>query len=79
MYFDYLSISSWSKDYRHTEKSLSKHQDTVINLKIVKELIDSTENNTTTRKCHLNGLANFLKYFDNNEFKKISQPIISPT
>lgn len=62
---------TWGNSYRHTEKALLKHKDSVINLKIVREVIDCTKNNSIARTRYLDGLANILKYFDNNEFKQV--------
>lgn len=61
---------TWANAYRHTEKVLSQY-DKSINLKIVREIIECTENNSKARTEHLNGLVNLLKHFDNNEFKNI--------
>ena len=61
----------WNTCYRHIEKIFLKYKDSPISLKIVKETIECTPNNTTARKHHLNGLAALLKYFDNNNFKQV--------
>ena len=62
---------AWGNCYRHIEKTFSRYKDSVVDLKIIKETIDCTENDSTARKEHLNGLVNLLKYFDNNEFKTV--------
>lgn len=61
---------NWLNYYGHIEKILSQY-DKVITLSIVREIINCTENNTFCRKHHLEGLANLLKHFDNNEFKAV--------
>ena len=63
--------SNWMIYYRHTEKIFLKYKDNLVSLKIIKEAIDCTENNSSTRTYTLNGLANLLKYFDNNDFKSV--------
>ena len=60
----------WKIQYLHTEKTLSQY-DLPITLKIVREIIDCTENDSTNRTHHLNGLVNLFKHFDNTEFKNI--------
>ena len=62
---------NWYRNYGHTEKIMNLYIDKPIDLKIIREIIDSTENNSTARTKHLNGLANLLEYFDNKEFKQI--------
>ena len=62
---------SWSNGYRHIEKILNLHHSESINLQIIKEIIDATENNTSTRARHLNGIVDVLNYFDNKDFKSI--------
>ena len=62
--------STWVNSYRHIENILIQY-DKPITLQIIREIIEATENNTSSRTYHLNGLANLLKYFDNNEFKAI--------
>ncbi|MDJ0690598.1 MAG: hypothetical protein QNJ41_19075 [Xenococcaceae cyanobacterium MO_188.B32] len=61
---------TWDNTYRHTEKILNSYHDKPISLQIVREIIDSTKNNTPTRKKHLNGLVNLLSYFENTDFKQ---------
>ena len=63
--------ANWKANYRYLENTLSKYNKEVIHLKIVKEVIECTENNTPTRRATLNGLASFLSYFDNKEFKQL--------
>ena len=62
--------NDWKHSYRHIEKGLSQC-DRPLTLKIIREITNKTENNTLTRTKHLNGLVNFLKYFNNTEFKEI--------
>ena len=62
--------SSWIVFYRHIDKILSKY-DKPISLGIIREIIEETKNNTSNRTKHLNGLTNFLKYFNNTEFKEV--------
>lgn len=62
---------SWKVCYSRVEKTLLKYHDKPINLKIVREAIETTENDTPTRRYLLNGLAALLKYFNNSEFKSI--------
>ena len=61
---------TWGNTYVYIEKILSQY-DKPINLKIVREVIEKTENNSTSRTRHLNGVANLLKYFGVIEFKSI--------
>ena len=61
---------SWITSYRHIEKVLIKHEKP-IDSNIIREIIESTDNNTLSRKRHLNGLINLLKYFGNEDYKKI--------
>ncbi len=64
--------SNWVNTYRHIEKTFLKYKNKCISLKIIKEIIEEhTKNDSLTRKRHLNGLAALLKYFDNDNFKKI--------
>ena len=65
------SDNTWRNDYRHTEETLFKYRNKPISSNIIKEIINCTDNNTPNRARHLNGLANFFKFFDNNEFKPI--------
>lgn len=62
---------TWYDSYRHIEKTFLKYHDQTINLKIVREIIECTENNTPTRRRHLSAIANLLRYFDNNDYKSI--------
>ena len=62
---------TWRTSYRHIEKTFLKYQDQSVNLKIIREAIEYTENNTPNRKYHLNGIANLLKHFDINDYKSI--------
>ena len=62
---------TWISNYRHITKTFLKYQEKPINLTIIKEAIECTENNTPTREKHLNGLVNLLRHFDNNDFKQI--------
>ena len=62
---------NWQYTYRHTEKTFTKYSDQILNLKIIKETIECTKNNTPVRGRLLNGLASLLKHFDNNEFKQV--------
>ena len=64
-------IASWTVYYRFIERVFCKYKNNVVNLKIIQEAINHTNNNSLTRTAHLNGLANLLKYFDNNDFKSI--------
>ena len=63
--------STWAGGYKHIEKIFLRYENKPISLEIIKEAIEATENNTPTRKKHLNGLASLLKYFDNDNFKSI--------
>ena len=62
---------NWYINYRHLEKVLSNYSDRPISLKIVRKIIDCTENNSDNRARTLNGLANILSHFDNDEFKSV--------
>ncbi len=62
---------SWVNYYKHIEKTFLKYEKQVISLKIVREAIECTENNTFNRVNHLCGIVNLLKYFDNNDYKSI--------
>ena len=62
---------SWKNSYRHIEKTFLEYKDIVLDLKIIKQTIDHTNNNSASRTQLLNGLANLLKFFDNNDFKQV--------
>ncbi len=62
---------SWGNYYNHIEKTFLKYEKQVISLKIVREVIECTENNTANRRNHLCGIVSLLKYFDNNDYKSI--------
>ncbi len=62
---------SWATYYKHIEKTLLKYEKQVISLKIVRETIECTENNSVNRTKHLMGIVSLLKYFDNNDYKSI--------
>ena len=62
--------SDWYKGYRRLERILGE-LDKPISLPLVREVIESTGNNSETRRTTLSGLAAFLKYFDNDDYKKI--------
>lgn len=61
---------TWNACYRYIELVLSQY-DLPLTLKIIREIVDRTKNNTVNRKYHLNGLASLLKHFDNTEFKEV--------
>ncbi len=61
---------NWRVNYLHIEKVLSQY-DKPISLEIIREVVEKTENNSPNRKYHLNGLANLLKYFGNEDYKKV--------
>ena len=63
--------NNWIKYYRHIEKTFLKYKNDVLTLKILKETIECTNNNSNARNVTLNSLGNLLKYFDNNDFKPI--------
>ena len=56
-------IQSWRVYYHYIEKTLLRHPNEPVNIKIVREAIECTENNTPTRKNHLMGIVSLLKYF----------------
>ncbi|MDJ0681068.1 MAG: hypothetical protein QNJ18_14515 [Xenococcaceae cyanobacterium MO_167.B52] len=62
---------TWIDSYNHLEKTFLKYKNDSFDLKILKETIQCTKNNTIARTRHLNGLANVLKYFDNDDYKSI--------
>ena len=62
---------AWYNSYHWIEKVFSVHKDKLISVEIIKKIINSTENNTSARTRQLNGLAQLLKHFDNNDFKQI--------
>ncbi len=69
---DYKNPSgTWTNGYANLEKVFLKHKDSPITLEIITKVIDCTSNNTPSRQDNLNGLANLLKYFDNDDFKKL--------
>ena len=55
---------------RYIERILTE-LDKPISLSLVREVIESTENNSDARRTTLNGLVAFFKYFDNDDYKKI--------
>lgn len=62
--------NTWYTHCRYIESVLAQC-DKPINLKIVREIVESTENNSHNRIRVLNGLTDLLKHFDNTEFKAI--------
>lgn len=66
-----IPVGTWLGGYRYVEKIFNLYSDKLVNLQIIREIIDCTENNTHNRKNHLNGLANLLNYFDNKDFKQV--------
>ncbi len=62
--------SSWYNECGNLEKNLCKI-DKPLSLSSIRQVIDSTGNNTDARRKLLNGLVGFLKYFDNTEYKKV--------
>lgn len=65
------SHGSWNNYYKYLERTFLKYEKQVIDLKIIKEVIECTENNSLNRTFHLCGIVNLLKYFENNDFKSI--------
>ena len=60
--------ATWRNGYHYTEVVLNQTHKP-ISLQIIREIIEQTENHTPNRTHHLNGLANLLKFFNNDEFK----------
>ncbi len=63
--------SNWRNHYTHIEAVLNQYSTSFVDLKIVREIIEKTANNSPNRTKHLNGLVNLFKYFGNTEFKEI--------
>ena len=61
---------NWYSSSRHIEKVL-KGVDKPMSLSLVRQIIEATSNNSVTRVKTLNGLAAFLKYFDNSDYKNV--------
>lgn len=59
--------NSWSNSSSKIEQILATKKESLSN-KIIREIIDSTENNTVTRRLTLNGLLNFLAYVGTSEY-----------
>ena len=62
--------SSWYNECRHLEKILSEPERS-LSLNTIRVIVDLSKNNSRCRKRLLNGLVGFLKYFGNNEYKKV--------
>jgi integrase len=60
---------SWYGDYRYIEPALTD-LDKPLSLPLIRQIVDQTENNSATRVYLLNGLAAFLKYFGNTDYKE---------
>jgi hypothetical protein len=61
---------NWYTSCRHIEAYLTD-LDKPLSLSLIRQIVDSTENNSVTRVLTLNGLAAFLKYFGNTDYKEV--------
>ena len=62
--------NNWYRSCRYIEKILGS-LNKPLSLSLVRQIAESTDNNTDARKDTLNGLVGFLKYFDNDDYKKV--------
>ncbi|MEM7557278.1 MAG: hypothetical protein AAF378_24975 [Cyanobacteria bacterium P01_A01_bin.84] len=62
--------ASWYRECQKIEDILI-NIDKSLSAALVKQVIESTDNNTPTRVNLLNGLVGFLKYFDNTDYKTV--------
>ncbi len=62
--------NSWYSRCRHIEETLA-NEDSFLSSSLIWQIINRSENNSDTRRKMLNGLAGFLKHFNNNDFKSI--------
>jgi integrase len=61
---------SWYAECRQIGEIFA-NSDKPLSLPLIRQIVDSTENNTATRTYALNGLVHFLKYFDNDDYKAV--------
>ena len=62
--------SGWYIGHDVIEKKLGNLEEP-LSLSLVREVIETKENNSNVRAKVLNGLAGLLKYFDNTDYKKV--------
>ena len=62
--------AGWYVRHRNIE-SLLGNLDEPISLSLVRQITECTQNNSISRKDTLNGLAGFLKYFGNTDYKQV--------
>jgi integrase len=62
--------ASWYKECRQLEE-VFRDSNKPLSLPLIRQILDLTENNTTARTQAVNGLVNFLKYFDNDSYKSV--------
>ncbi|MGF1542422.1 MAG: hypothetical protein ACFCU5_18600 [Pleurocapsa sp.] len=62
--------NSWYQMYRNIEGLLADNKQ-AISREIVRQVVESTSNNTAVRGRTLNGLESFLSYFDIDDYEKI--------
>ncbi len=60
--------TSWYNECRQLEQ-IFVDSNKLLSLPLIRQVIDLTENDTTTRTKALSGLVNFLKYFGNDDYK----------
>ncbi len=63
---------SWYDRCAKFEKVLG-NLDKPLSLALIREVIESTDNNSSTRERTIGGLVEFLKYHDNSDYKKVIQ------
>ena len=61
---------SWYKECQALENTLG-HLDKSISLALVRSVVESKDNDSIARKQTLNGMASFLKYFKNSDYKNV--------
>ena len=61
---------SWYLECSSIEKILG-NLDKFISLSLIRQIVESKDNNSVSRKQTLNGLVGFLKYFNNTDYKEV--------
>lgn len=61
---------SWYERCRRLEEVISE-LNKPLSLALIREVIEGTENNTEGRTRTISGLVEFLRYFDNNDYKNV--------
>lgn len=66
------NVAAWYRRFRHIEKTMMSFNEE-LSTSMIKKTIELTENNTFARTYNLQGLRNFLDYFDISDYDKLIQ------